>query len=716
MKDAESKPIAIEKNGSMPPNALVRAATVTQVPGTSEDSMNFWEMIQRRWWIVAGVGLISMIYFVNTALRQQSEYVGRFRLLVEPVNDAGLSSISGTDNNKSSNLDYDTQIQVLQSPGLLNRSVEKLRPFYPNLTYSNLIQGLSITQLRDTKIIQVQYQSNNPTEVPAVLEQISKDYLAYSLNERETNLQQGLRFVQTQLISAQKRVDDLQLKLQAFRQNNEFFDPDGKASQVISQSEQLAQQQIEVDQELQQAQAELDRLQEETGAIATLNQSAAYQQLVTQLRELETLIALERTRFQDDSLTIRVLREKQSNVLALLGDEARRAIGGRAAEISNRIQILEVQQQAIAETQSSLDQQFQQIPGLSRQYTDLQRELQIATESLNRLLVTRETLQVEAAQKEIPWQIVEPPSQLADSVESDTARSLLLGLAISLALGVGAAFLIEKLDSTFHAADDLSRRFKLPILAVIPLQSDLLGMEYSVRSQRRKSVGRQLATWIKQLQRSISGSVPLMPQPDDYDVFEFEESFKLLQTNLQMMQSETQKPIQTIVITSAQAGDGKSTIAWYLAQTAASIGKRVLLVDADLRRSQLQTRLNLAEKKGLAELFSAKPVLKEVIQQPLPGSSLYILPSGATTLDPVQVFSSPRMRALATKLEDTFDLVIYDAPPLNGLADTLQLAAHADSLLLVVRLHKTDKAAAAKAIESLSHARARLLGLVANGR
>jgi Mrp family chromosome partitioning ATPase len=74
------------------------------------------------------------------------------------------------------------------------------------------------------------------------------------------------------------------------------------------------------------------------------------------------------------------------------------------------------------------------------------------------------------------------------------------------------------------------------------------------------------------------------------------------------------------------------------------------------------------------------------------------------------------MRALATKLEDTFDLVIYDAPPLNGLADTLQLATHADSLLLVVRLHKTDKAAAAKAIESLSHARARLLGLVANGR
>ncbi|MBD2028056.1 polysaccharide biosynthesis tyrosine autokinase [Leptolyngbya sp. FACHB-711] len=718
MRDAEPKPIAIEKNGSVPKNALIRGTTVPQGQSTSEDAINFWEMVQRRWWIIAGVGLISMTYFVSTALQQQSEYVGQFRLLVEPVNNvnAQLADGSNNNNNPSSELDYDTQIQVLQSPGLLDRSIEKLRPLYPNLTYNNLVQGLSISQLRGTKIIQVQYQSMNPAEVPAVLEQLSKDYLSYSLNERQTNLRQGLQFVQNQLNSAQERVDELQLRLQAFRQNNQFFDPDGKAGQVIAQSEQLAQQQLELDQQLQQAEAELARLQEETGAIATLNSSPGYQQLVGQLRELETQIALERTRFQDDSLTIRVLREKQANVLGLLGSEARQAIGGKAAEISNRIQILQVQQQAIAETQNTLDQEFQQIPGLSRQYTDLQRELQIATESLNRFLATRENLQVEAAQKEIPWQLVEPPPQLAASRGPDTTRSLLIGVAASLALGVATAFLVEKMDKTFHTADALSRKFKLPVLAVIPLQSDLLGVEYSVRSRRRKNFLRKIKTQLRAIRKSLSSSLPFMPQPDDYDVFEFEESFKLLQTNLQMMQSSSGQSMQTIVITSAQAGDGKSTIAWYLAQTAASMGQRVLLVDTDLRRSQLQTRLQLSETRGLGELFSSNLVLKDVIQQPLPDSSLYILPSGETTLDPIQVFSSPRMHALANKLKDTFDLVIYDAPPVNGLADALQLSVHADSLLLVVRLHKTDKVAAAKAIESLSHARARLLGLVANGR
>jgi succinoglycan biosynthesis transport protein ExoP len=494
MKDSDPQPLAIDRNGHVPQNALARRPMMTQAPGTPEESGNFWEMVRRRWWVIAGVGLVSMVYFVNSSLKQQPEYVGQFRLLVEPVNNvnAELSNINSLGGRRGSELDYDTQIQILQSPGLLNRSIEELRPFYPNLTYGALIQGLSINQVQGTKLIQVQYRSGNSAEVPAVLEQISEDYLAYSLNERQTNLRQGLQFVQSQLTSSQERVDEIQRRLQFFRQDNEFLDPDSKAAQVVSQTDQLAQQQLLLDQQIKQARAELSRLQQETGAIAALNNSPTYQQLVAELRQIEAQVAIERTRFQDDSLTIRVLRERQANLLNLLDDEARRAVGGRAAEISNQIQILEVQQQAIADTQASLDQQFQQIPGLSRQYTDLQRELQIATESLNRFLAVQETLQVEAAQKEIPWQLVEPPPELASTISPSTTRSLTIGMVASVALGVGAAFLLEKSDKSFHTADALSRKFKLPILAIIPLQHELLGTEYRVKSRRKKNLGDSL--------------------------------------------------------------------------------------------------------------------------------------------------------------------------------------------------------------------------------
>lgn len=178
---------------------------------------------------------------------------------------------------------------------------------------------------------------------------------------------------------------------------------------------------------------------------------------------------------------------------------------------------------------------------------------------------------------------------------------------------------------------------------------------------------------------------------------------------------QSERTIQTVMITSAQASDGKSTVAWYLAQTAASMGQRVLLVDADLRRSQIQSRLGLTEAKGLSELFSSDLSFQELIQQPLSELSLHVLPSGEATIDPVQILASNKMRTLTNKLENTFDLIIYDAPPLNGLADALQLASYIDSLLLVMRLNKTDKTAVDKALESLTNTQARLLGLVVNG-
>ncbi|NJL56907.1 CpsD/CapB family tyrosine-protein kinase [bacterium] len=232
----------------------------------------------------------------------------------------------------------------------------------------------------------------------------------------------------------------------------------------------------------------------------------------------------------------------------------------------------------------------------------------------------------------------------------------------------------------------------------------------------KKSFGDKLRPDLNLSKKVLAAICPYLSEPDDYDVFEFEEAFKLLRTNLQMMQTkQSERSVQTVMITSAQAGDGKSTVAWYLAQTAASMGQRVLLVDADLRRSQLQTRLELLEAKGLSEFFSLNLSLSEVIQQPLSESSLHVLPSGEAAPNPIQILASTKMHTLTNKLKNTFDLVIYDAPPLNGLADTLQLASYIDNVLLVVRLNKTDKIAAEKALESLSNTQAHLLGLVANG-
>ena len=117
------------------------------------------------------------------------------------------------------------------------------------------------------------------------------------------------------------------------------------------------------------------------------------------------------------------------------------------------------------------------MPKLARQYIDLQRELKVATESLNRFLEAQEKLQIEAAQQIVPWQLLSAPTVDDAPVWPRPARNLALGFIAGSLLGVGMAFLLERLDPVFHSVDDIKETTQLPILGMIPWQSDLANLE-----------------------------------------------------------------------------------------------------------------------------------------------------------------------------------------------------------------------------------------------
>ncbi len=169
-----------------------------------------------------------------------------------------------------------------------------------------------------------------------------------------------------------------------------------------------------------------------------------------------------------------------------------------------------------------------------------------------------------------------------------------------------------------------------------------------------------------------------------------------------------------MVIGSAEAGDGKSTVALHLAEAAAAIGQRVLLVDADLRSPQLHTRLDLPNFQGLTDAISTDISLNDLIQRPSGENTLFVLTSGSVPDDPIKLLSSKKMHALMEQFQDFFDLVIYDTPPIMGLADGSILADQTDGLILVVGLAKTDRASISKALEELKISGAPVLGVVAN--
>jgi capsular exopolysaccharide synthesis family protein len=145
------------------------------------------------------------------------------------------------------------------------------------------------------------------------------------------------------------------------------------------------------------------------------------------------------------------------------------------------------------------------------------------------------------------------------------------------------------------------------------------------------------------------------------------------------------------------------------------MGQRVLLVDADLRLPQVHTRLGLPNAQGLSNIISSNLSATEVIQRSPLSDNLYVLTSGQIPPDPTKLLSSKKMRDIMEQFRQNFDLVIYDTPPLLGLADSSLLAAHTAGIVLVVRIGKTDRSILMQALDALKTSRAAVLGMVING-
>ncbi|MBT9312476.1 GumC family protein [Leptothoe kymatousa] len=692
----------------------LKGVSWAQVPWDEDDLdlKQLLSVLRRRSLLIAGIaaGVMGCVLF-NT-LRQDPVYEGAFQVLVEPVNadnqvqDFG-DVLADALPSSSSGLDYETQVQVLRSPRLIEQALGALRAVDPELDYESLLQDLAIVRVGETKIIEVRYRDGDPETVRQILTVLSNVYLEYSLKERQTNLRQGIQFVNKQLPDLQGRVDQLQGQLEQFRKVHNFIDPTTQNQQIASRAQELSTQRLAIDRQLAQAQTSYDLLGAD-GSEAALQEATVYQGLIQQLRQVETEIAAGLTRFQPDTLEIQVLQEQREQLLPVLEAEAQRVLNAQSVGALNDIQVLKTQSQTLAQAESQLQTTLTDLPTLAREYSDLQRELEIAVRALSRFLETRETLQIEAAQTEIPWELIEPPLEPTVPISPNVKRSLVLGTVASLLLGVGAALLLEKLDSVCRTVDEIKGILKLPLLGTVPYQREFDDSERASGGGAPLGafggVAGGLQSW---LQRRTN------PGTYGYGGSQFLESMRLLQTNLLLLGAE--RPIQSIILSSSMPGEGKSTVARHLAQTAATMGKRVLLVDADLRRSVIHKRLELPNAKGLSDLLSGNASREEVLQRAMPFVEFYAITAGSVPPDPVKLLSSQRMQQLMLDLEQEFDLIIYDAPPLVGLADTTLIAPHTDGLILVSRLNRCDRDILSHVIENIRFSKLPVLGFLANG-
>jgi capsular exopolysaccharide synthesis family protein len=691
----------------------------------------FLTILRRRWLVVAGIfGSITAATLFLSLLSKPS-YMSYLDVLPETSTGETqlLSSVSGTLENKSqggtsitSNTSSkdETLLNVLKSSKLLSPVIAALKTKYPDMKAKNanmelalFLQDLTVTKTQNTQIIHVEYKNSNKDKVKDAIKLLSKAYLAYSLQETQKEVRQGLKFLENQLPAVEAQVDGLQARLQGFRQQYNLVDPATQGQQISSQKSTFAEQRLNAQVQLEQTKAIYADLQKQLtlkpgmAAASPLNKGTRYQDVLNKMLEVESKIAQESTLFRMDTPNVKVLRDQQRNLIPLLTQERDSVL----RDVSSQIRETQNQLKSINQAENALNEQVKQYAVLSRYYDDLQRKLKIATDNLSELLSKREALLIEVAQKEIPWQLLTPPTE--PSVSSKLLLKLLLGSTLGLLLGIGTALLLDYRKRALYTVDDIEGITRVPVLAVVPFNKKL-----------KKLASKGSGLFSNQIDSVEGYGFPLNngKQLNDVDSYTFLEVFRSLYINTRFLRPDN--PIRSLAVTSATPGSGSSTVAIHLAKAAAMVGQRVLLVDANLQSPMLHTLLGVENTLGLGNLIATDVEWNRAIQSlalptafnpSLEQGQLSVLTAGQALQDPTLLLSSSKMQTLKQSLQATFDLVIYDTSSLADGVDSSLMATETDGLLMVVSLGHTTHAALSQAFNRIKYSPVSVLGIVANG-
>lgn len=186
------------------------------------------------------------------------------------------------------------------------------------------------------------------------------------------------------------------------------------------------------------------------------------------------------------------------------------------------------------------------------------------------------------------------------------------------------------------------------------------------------------------------------------------EAYKMLRTNIQY--SSFDKEIKTIVVTSAQAAEGKSTVSGNLALSFAQIDKKVIIVDCDLRKPTVHKNFKISNLVGLSEVLIGQSILDKAVQKY--NNEFDILPSGKIPPNPAEMLSSSAMTSLIETLKDNYDIVILDSAPIQAVTDAQILSTKVDGTILVIRAQRTDKESVIEAKNLLNKVGANIIGAV----
>jgi|RhiMethySRZTD1v2_1073278.scaffolds.fasta_scaffold19330_5 capsular exopolysaccharide synthesis family protein len=575
-----------------------------------------------------------------------------------------------------------------------------LEPQDPMVVAAKFIDGgLSIEPVRNSKLVKITFIDRSRELSADVANAVAEAYEQFNTDARFTTTKQAGEFLTKQVARLQGDIQTQERTLQKYAAQNEILALSA-GSQDISEKalSDINTKYVEAKGRLAVAQARYDAVSRGSAdSLPEVLTSPLILELKKQYAEVERRHSQMAERFKPDWPPLQQLQEEL--------DGAKNRLATETDAIAR--QVRSVAKADYAKTQAEVENfsgqvnsqkgEVQRVGRDAIQYASLKAEIETKRKMLNDLLTRQnETETTRGLTRATNIRVVDRAEAPRGPFKPNKKLNLALSLIFGLGLGGATAFLFNYLDNTVKSEHDIQRYAGVPALGFVPLYQPLHAVEGDGTAEppQRSQYEADLAC------HADSRS-------------SFAEAFKSLRTSFLLASPE--RPPRHVVVTSCEPLDGKSTVATNLAIALTQIGRRVVMVDADLRRPRLHKVLGLSNEIGVSSFLSGNAPAEDLIQDTtIP--NLFAITSGPVPPNPSELLASAALEALLKSLEELgpFDHVFVDSPPLLQMADAVLLADRMEATIIVAREGRTVNAALASGVRRLRQSRARILGAVLN--
>jgi capsular exopolysaccharide synthesis family protein len=662
-------------------------------------------LFRRNIWLIAAIVAIFVAIAVVLTMLQTPRYTATSTVEINEQADTVLGEELESDDNADSGwnieLFLNTQLEILRSRALAERVVRRLNlasseRFFAAMQEPGLVEeaserertdeairmvraDLTIDLPRNTRIASVSFTSTDPQISAEVANAYGAEFIQSNLQRKFDSSAYARSFVAEQLEETRVRLEASERNLNAYaRQAGLIRTRDPSSEEASSAGSVTASSLMQLNEAANAAQAErigaearwnAERAQP-LFASQTVLSNPAVQTLMTRRADVQTKLEAARERYLADHPSVQTLEAElaatEASLASAAGDvrNSVRANYQSAAAAERRLQgqVRALQGETLAEQDRSVryntlareaDTNRQIYDGLLQRYRELNASSGITASNI---------AIVDVAQ--VPIQPSSPSFQ----------RNLAIAFIFGLGMACGLVFLRDQLDDRLRVPEDVEDKIGVPLLGVIP-----------------RTTEEDPATELADPKSILS------------------ESYSALRTSLLYSTREGLPGI--LLVTSAQASEGKTTTSYAVARGFARVGKRVLLVDADLRRPSIHKVLGVENKVGLSSLLVGQSTPHDSIVAS-EHDGLNVLPAGPIPPSPAELLSSPRMAALLEEFDRDYDLVVIDSAPILGLADSTELAALADGVMVIIEASRGRSGQLKNALRRLRGSNPVILGAV----